>query len=175
MLTDIIVIAIAFIFAVSGFSRGFVKSALSMVKISISVIIAILLARPIATFLNNVFGLANLFDANGELLLVVIVALVIFIVTRLLLRYLKLKVKRAREEHPAFNKVDSVMGFLFGMLRFLFLFLIFSLILYVITLIPFLDAIRAWIFDGSTVAAWLYDLMTTVVFGEILNVIGGVI
>ena len=175
MLTDIIVIAIAFLFAVTGFSRGFIKSALSMVKISISVLIALLLCRPIATFLDNVFGLAGAFDANGELLLVAITALVIFITTRLLLIYVKRAVKRAKEEHPALNKVDSVLGFVFGILRFLFLFFIFSLVLYIITLIPFLDAIRVWIFGESTVAAWLYEIMTTIVFHELLGVFAGAV
>ena len=175
MILDILVIALIIIFGVLGYTRGFIKSAMSLIKVSTSVIIAIILCRPLASFLNSVFGLAkfcskvfNKTQTEGNLILIAISALLIFLIIRIILRFFNKLATNVKENQTA-NKADSWIGFGFGIVRFCFIFCILSAIIYVITAMPFLDGIRTWLFKGSTIAKWLYDLATDILFTRILG------
>lgn len=175
MLIDSVVIIAFLIYGFIGFTRGFINSILDMVKSSTSVIIAIVLCRPIASFLNNTFGLAktcsSIFSTSqkeGELILIAVVIILIFITTRLILRLFNSLATKARE-NKVINKADSIFGFLFGLLRFCFTFCILSTIVYIITMLPFTDGIYTWLFKNSSVALWLYNTTTDIIFTRILG------
>lgn len=50
---DIVVIALLVLFALYGLSRGFLSSLLGLVNVLVSFVVAIFLAKPCATFINN--------------------------------------------------------------------------------------------------------------------------
>jgi uncharacterized membrane protein required for colicin V production len=172
MVVDIIVVALFLVFGALGYTRGFVRSALAMVKISVSVIIAVLLARPLANLLENWFGASRAFGANGGLIMIAICAVAIFIVIRLLLRLIKALSDKTKERSRVINFADRWLGLLFGFLRFCFMFVIISAVVYLISAIPFLSGLRDGLFQDSKVALWLYNLATDVVFAKILAAVG---
>ena len=176
MLTDIIVVGAFVAFAVLGYFRGLTRSAVSLVRISISVIIAFLLASPIAKLLNNLFRLSNALAkafntsaGNGNLILIAIVTIVIFIILRVVLMKLVRMADKAREDNHVFSYFDRWLGALFGVLRFVFLFSILAIAFRFITFIPFLKSLRDVVFGGSTVALWLYNLVTNIILSEALS------
>lgn len=177
MLLDVIVIIAFLIYGLIGYTRGFMNSAIAMVKSSTSVIIAIILCRPVASFLDSTFGLAetcsSLFkvsEKEGKLVLIALVILLIFIVTRLILRLFNSLATKARNNQIV-NKADSIFGFFFGLLRFCFIICIISTAIYVILMLPFTDSLHSWLFKDSSVALWLYDTITNVVFTRILGAV----
>ena len=175
MILDLIVIALFLIFGLVGMRRGFIDSALLMVKTSFSIIIAIVLARPVAGLLNSIFGLqkvcTDLFNTsatNGKLIYIAIIILLIFVLIRLIIHFLRKLGARAKEIKIV-KGADSALGFLFGLLRFAFMFCLLSFAVYVITALPFLGGLRTALFEGSTVAKWLYKVVTDLVLHEVLG------
>ena len=175
MILDILVIATIIIFGVLGYTRGFIKSAMSLIKVSTSVIIAILLCKPFAKLLDNIFGLAkfcakafNKEPADGNLILIAISALIIFIIIRVILRFINKLATNAKQNVIA-NRADSWFGFVFGIVRFCFVFCIFAAVVYIVTAIPFLDGIHTWLFKDSTIALWLYNIATDLLFSKLLS------
>jgi len=164
MLIDIIVVGLLLFFVVAGYLQGFLRCTLSMVKISISIIVAVLLCRPAAIMLDTLFGYYSWFDS--DLVATAVMALAIFIIIRLALMKIRRIVEKFRENDTV-SRVDNIFGALFGLLRFAFVFFIFSLVVLIVSIIPFLDSTVAWLFEGSTIAYWLYSLMA----GDILRII----
>ena len=168
MLADVILVLAFLTFAGLGFVRGFVKSAASLVKASISVVVAFLLSRPLATVLNSIFGLnkvvANIFNvSSGRPILIAILAFIIFIAIRIVLHKLVKFAERSRERSRVFNHVDRWLGALFGAVRFLFLFSLFAVAFYVITRISFIRPLHDTVFGDSKVAVWLYNIVVKLV------------
>ena len=181
MLLDLIIIAAILIFGGLGYQRGLIKSAVLLIKSSFSVVMAIILARPIAAFLNNSMGLANTCatafkttEANGGLTLIAFVALALFLGLRIILHYINKLSTKARENVIA-RRADSWLGFLFGTLHFCFIFCIASAVIFIITLVPFLDGIHTWLFKDSTITLWLYELATDLIFQKILGAVASAI
>lgn len=169
MLVDAIILLAFATFAVLGYLRGFVKSAASLVRISISVIIAFLLARPVAAVLSSIFKLdktlANAFSmpGGGKAILTGIIAIVIFFAIRIALYKLVKFAEKSREKSQVFNKLDRWLGALFGAARFLFFFSLCAVVFYLLTRMPFLRSMEDTLLDGSHVAKWLYKLVVKLV------------
>lgn len=168
MLTDAIIILAFLAFAILGYTRGLVKSAASLVRVSVSVVIAFIISRPIAAVLNSIFGLnkalANMFKvSSGKAILIAIVTIIIFIVIRLVLHKLVKFAEKSREKSKTFNHIDRWLGALFGALRFLFLFSLFAIGFYLITRIGFIKSLEDTVFGNSHIANWLYKLVVKII------------
>jgi uncharacterized membrane protein required for colicin V production len=170
MLTDIIVVFALIVFIVLGFTRGFVRSAVLLVRIPMTIVISFLLASPIAAFFN-LLGFSGLLarwidtsPSNARLLSVAIVAVVIFIAIRIILHKLVKMSDKAKEKQHIFNKVDRWLGAVFGILRFTIIFTLIAIGFRLITIVPFLSSLHGIVFDGSRVALWLYNLVTGIIF-----------
>lgn len=174
MLTDIIVIGVFISFSVLGYLRGFVKSVVSLVRISTSVIIAFLLANPVAKLLNSAgFGdwLGWLFatsDSNGRIISVCFVTLIFFIILRIILSKFVNLAEKARETNKPFGIADRLLGGLFGMLRFVFMFCIIAVIFRLVTFLPLVNSLHDLVFGGSVVTLWFYNLITKTILAELL-------
>jgi|GEM_PF-3291182 len=175
MILDAIITIIALYFAITGYTRGFIKSALAMIKVSTSVIVAIILSRPVAAFLNKIFGFAktcaSIFktsESNGNLILIAIVIILIFIGIRIVLRLFN-KMATSAKKNRIVNEADSLLGFLFGLLHFCFIFFILSAVVYIITALPFANGLHDWLFSKSVVGLWLYNTATDLLFVKILG------
>jgi len=182
MLLDIIVIAAFIIFGVLGYSRGFIKSALSLIRMSTSVVIAIIVSRPIASFLNNTFDLAKTCawafkttQSNGGLILIAIVALVVFLAIPFFMRFINRLAKKAKEKSKIARHADSWLGAVMGVIQFSFFFCILSAIVFIVTIVPFFKGLHDWLFGDSVVASWLYGLATDLIFQKILGAVSSAI
>jgi uncharacterized membrane protein required for colicin V production len=174
MLTDIIVIGAFIAFAVLGYVRGFTRSVVSLIRISISVIIAFLLGSPIARIFNN-WGLGQTFSnwfntsaANGGYITTALVTIIIFIILRLVLHKFVKLADKAQEKGNVIGVLDRWLGVVFGVLRFVFLFSILAVVFRLITLLPFVSALHGTVFNGSVVALWLYNLIVKTIFAGAL-------
>jgi len=176
MLTDIIVIGAFIAFAVLGYVRGFTRSVVSLIRISISVVIAFLLGSPLARMFNN-WGLgkslAELFGTsvtNGRYITTALVTIIIFIILRLILHKFVRIADKAQENGNVVGALDRWLGAGFGILRFVFLFSILAIVFRLITLLPLVDSLHGIVFKESIVALWLYDLIVKTIFAGALAV-----
>lgn len=168
MLTDAIIILAFFAFAILGYARGLVKSAASLVRVSVSVVIAFIISRPIAAILNSIFGLnkalSNAFGvSSGKAVLIAIITIIIFIAIRLVLHKLVKFAEKSREKSRVFNHIDRWLGALFGALRFLFLFSLFAIGFYLLTRISFIRPLENTVFSDSHIANWLYKFVVKII------------
>jgi len=174
MLTDVIVIGAFVAFAVLGFVRGFTRSVVSLLRISVSVIIAFLLGSPLARILNKIGfskmlrGWFNTSESNANLISIAIMTILIFIILRIVLNALVNMADKARDNKGTFSKFDRWLGGLFGILRFVFIFSIAAILFRLITLLPIISGLHNTVFDGSKVALWLYNLVTKTILSEAL-------
>jgi len=176
MIVDLIIILVFFGFALLGYVRGFIRSAASLVRVSISVLVAFLLSRPIAAALNGIFrvdrGLENLFSvSSGRPILIAIITIILFFAIRIALHKIVKFAERSREQSVAFNRVDRWLGGLFGAARFLFLFSLFAVIFYLLTRISFIRPLEDTVFGDSTVANWLYEFIVELVLVQGISAI----
>jgi len=161
------------------------------VTIFISILVSIFLARPVASLLDNWFGLADTFSGwftgegtidtmarnNGFMLVVIFVAIFLFISIRLTLWLLRKKIKKLKERLPEFNRVDQILGFFLGLVRFILYAAVISTFLAFAESISFLERIPNWLFEDSTIAYWIYQrcldlvgpLMRSLNAGNIFN------
>jgi len=181
MLADVIVIGAFIAFAVLGYARGFVKSVVSLVRVSFSVIIAFLLANPAARLLNSL-GFADLMasifgtsQGNGRIISIAVMTLVIFLILRLILSKFVNLAEGAREKSRAFSIVDHCLGALLGALRFVFLFCIIAVGFRLVTLLPIISGLHDTVFSGSVVALWLYELVTKTILAGAINAAAGLL
>lgn len=178
MIIDIVVVLGFVLLVVLGFIRGLVKSAVMMVSIPISIVISFIVASPIAAFLNYALGFSkavagwfNTSAGNGKILAVVLIAIIIFIVIRIVLHKLTKVADKAKENKHILGKVDRWLGVAFGALRFVVMFsliaIAFAIITMIIDFIPFIDwNLYETVFSGSKVAKWLYGVIITIIFAR---------
>ena len=62
LIIDIVFVALVVILAIIGLVRGFAQSALSLIGSFVSIILAILIAKPFAALINAIFGSNNFFS-----------------------------------------------------------------------------------------------------------------
>jgi len=178
MITDIIIGLVFLLFIALGFFRGFVKSAVMLVKIPVTIVVAILLASPLAALLGAVGlpgALVKWFGIPASIsgfVVVIGIAIIIFIVIRIILwRFVKMSDK-AEDKSKLFKRTNRLLGLLFGVLRFCVIFIIASTILYIITalsniwFLSFLSKIEEFIFEGSVVAKWLYEFVVNIILAQ---------
>jgi len=171
MIIDIIVGLLLVLLVGLGFFRGFVKSAVMLVKIPITIVASFIIASPIAAFFNmGGIGLhkalANWFNVSisiGRIISVIFFAVIIFIVIRIILHKLTKLADKAKEKKTITGKLDRFLGAAFGLLRFAIYFILAAIVFRVVTIIPFADKLHGLVFDGSTVAIWMYDLVLTII------------
>ena len=177
MVIDIILISFLIGFAVLGSRRGFLRSLLSLVSITVSILLAVLGARPIARLLDNWWGLADsigewfsgggILDSvarnNGMLVLIIMVAVVLFVGLRISLFFLKRFVKHVMENSKVLGRIDQVLGLFFGIVRFFYYVCLLSLVVMILSSTSALADLPQWLFADSTIAAWLYDRALDVV------------
>lgn len=227
MVLDIILLVLMLVFAFLGYKKGFMRSILSMLKGVMSLIIAVITAKPIAAFFDRLFGLGksigSLFiptvetlqkngtdwfttiantAANAEQIntiegtdfistilqmivrniiggagdniigstpaayasgilgffaLIVITAIIVFVIVRILLRVLDNLIQKMTEKNTGFS-FDAWLGAVFGIVRFFVVAMSWMVLLFVLSSIPFLNDITKWLFSGSMICSWLYEL-----------------
>jgi len=148
-------------------------------------IVALFLARPVANLLDRWFSLAEVFGQlfsgegvldsfardNGFILLLVFVTLVLFVVIRIILWLIKLKVSRMKERCRVFNRVDQICGLFLGIVRFIIYMTMLSTFLLFAESMTFLEWLPEWIFEDSTVFLWIYEQCIRVI-APLLNWLG---
>jgi uncharacterized membrane protein required for colicin V production len=153
MVIDIIIVLAFIFFAGLGYLRGFVKTALAMFKVSVSAIVAFILANPTSRMVCAIFKLKR----DGTV--VAITAIVLFVLIRLAMRLIAGLTDKAREKNKTINWLDRVLGLALGIVRFMFIFSILAVIFYIVTRIPFARSLEDVVFRGSKIAHWLYELV----------------
>ena len=165
MIVDIIVGLAFLLLVLLGFFRGFVKSVVMLVKIPVTIVASFLIASPLAALLS-VTGLQEwlarqigLSVANTRIIVVIALAVIIFIIIRIILWKLIKMSDKAKEKKRVLSKVDRFLGLLFGIAHFTVIFTLVAMLFFFVTLLPFLSSLRGVVFDGSYVAKWLYDII----------------
>jgi len=172
MITDIIIGLAFLLFVALGFFRGFVKSAVMLVRIPVTIVISFLLASPLAALLSSVglpgalvkwFGVP---ESISGLIVVVALAVIIFIIIRILLwRFVKMSDK-AQEKSKTFKRANRLLGLLFGVLQFCVIFIIIAIVFFFATRLPFLRSLEGVVFDGSVVGKWLYNFVVDFILAQ---------
>jgi uncharacterized membrane protein required for colicin V production len=170
MVLDIIIVIIALLYMGLGFWRGLLRSVLSLVKISVSIILAILLGRPIAGLLDKWFSIS---EGVGEFTWIAICVLCVFILLRLVLRLLDKVVRSAHEKSDGVKKVDRILGLIFGFVRFAMLCFVISLVIFVAEAIG-LNLVEP-MFKNSPVCEWIYRTCVKLLINPAISALGGAI
>ncbi|MCL2570272.1 MAG: CvpA family protein [Firmicutes bacterium] len=185
MVVDVIVVVLILTFALVGMYVGFLRGILDFVSTFIIIIISVVIARPFALLLDRWFGIAgplsSIFQGesaldemarnNGLLLLTAIIAVVLFIVIKVVIAILRRKIMRWKERFPSLNSIDKTLGFFLGLFKFMVYATIFSGFLFIITSIAAFSGLHDWLLEGSTVVSWLYDVCLNII-GPLLRVLG---
>jgi uncharacterized membrane protein required for colicin V production len=165
MITDIIVGLAFLLLVLLGFFRGFIKSVVMLVKIPVTIVVSFLAAGPLSGLLKligfqSVFaGWTGLSEQTAGIIVLIALAVIIFIVIRLILWKLVKISDKAKENKRMFSKADRFLGLLFGLVHFTIIFTLVSIVFFFFTLIPFFTHWNEAVFEGSHVAKWLYNII----------------
>ena len=169
---DVVIFVGLIALAMLGTRDGFIRGALSFVSTFVSIIIAIALARPLASLLDSWFGfsepLSNVFDGSaleniaqnsGFLFLTIICGVSLFVLTKVIVYFLKRLSLRITDSSKLLNVVDRALGTIFGLFRFGLWLLFLSGAIFVLSQISLTAGIHTWLFENSSVGLWVYDRM----------------
>jgi len=167
MITDIIVGLIFLLFVGLGFFRGFIRSMVSLAKIPVTIAISFFLAGPVSSLLDKIGFLRVLSGWIGlgkeltGIITLIAIAVMIFIIIRVILWKLVKASDKAKEKKRTYNKIDRLLGAVFGLVHFVVIFTLISISFAIVNWV-FSQAgvdFYSMIFKGSHVAAWLYKFI----------------
>ena len=177
MIADIVVGLMILVCVLLGWRIGFLRGILGFVSSLVCAVISILLARPLASVLDSWFGwadqLGGLFTGEGALeswasrqgflFLILICAVAIFIALRLTIFILRKKILRLKEASKAFDRLDKLLGLALGVVKFVLLACVLSTLIAILSSMEMFPGIHESIFEGSVLAAWVYDVSIMII------------
>ncbi|MCL2846213.1 MAG: CvpA family protein [Firmicutes bacterium] len=181
MFADIVVGTLILLFAIIGAHTGLLRGLIKSIPTFAIVVVAIMLAVPIAGLLDGWFNWAEALSAlfegegtldtwarnNGRSVLIVLTAVGLFLLMKLILLSLSRFIKRLTQSNRTIGRVDRILGFFFGLGRFLVYACILAMFL---SLFPDL---QETLLEDSTLAAWIYDRAVDIASLVIRNVNAG--
>ena len=159
MIADIVIVLIAVAFMAWGAYRGFMRGILGFITNTVAIILALLGARPILSLINSITN--NTIVRDGQLGILIMVAIALFIAIRLIVMILKFKIMKIKDRFRMVNAVDRVLGALLGLFKFALAMAIVAIL--VLLLGNIFSGLRPWLFEGSIIAEWIYDRALDVV------------
>lgn len=120
LIADIVVVIFAAVTIFLCTKRGFLRSLLRYTSTIVALVVALLGAGPLASFLNTQFGFGetiaswNIPFVSAGTLLTVLSGLLLFLVVRLVLVILDKLLQAVKERLHAVNVIDRILGTVFG-------------------------------------------------------------
>ena len=153
MVVDIIFVILAIAFIAHGAITGALRGLLSFATGILAILLSLLIAYPIALLFSNWLGW-------NRLLTMAVAAVIIYIIIRIIVFFLSRFIKRLKERMPTLNRVDRFFGLFIGFIRFFFYCLSLTFFLVLLSNAGPLARIPEWLFNGSTIASWVFDFMS---------------
>ena len=160
-----IVLVLAFLACLAyGYYRGFMGAVVGFGAKLITLILALALASPIATLINNWFNLSRSFDgilggAGGHFITIFICGAAVYILFRLFFLTISRFIRNAKRENRAVDRLDKIAGVLLGVAKFFSAIILLSTITFLLSVIPLVGNSVDLLFSGSTVGLFLYNLV----------------
>jgi len=164
MVLDIVLAALLVVFMALGFRRGFMGTIVGFVAGLFAFVFSMFVARPIANFMDTLFGLSDaldgvLIDGRGRFMNLLICGAIVFIAIRLFFWWLSRLIRKLKEESFAVDVADKIAGMILGIARFGLGVSIFFVILHLMTAVPLVNNLVDSILSGSAFGQFLFDLV----------------
>jgi uncharacterized membrane protein required for colicin V production len=144
-----------------GWFRGLMCGILGFVSGAISFAIAIFSAKPIAKLADNLVHLSKAFNkighGEGFALSILACGAVVYAVCRILFWVLSRCIKRLKKENRAIDVLDRVGGVALGAAKFVLAITIFFVVIFILSVIPFIADGAEYFFKGSHIGQFIYD------------------
>ncbi len=228
---DLILLAFIALLAVIGIFRGFFGSLIRLCGTFVTLVLAVFLAKPVASVLHAVFRLKDVFAGVvsspitpycletkesgaisnffvdkfarllmgsgywdgyaqgakdpefisafswkiGELITIIIAAILMFIIIRILISVLT-KIVRRLHEYRSIGNFDKVLGFVFGAFKgTLYVVLIFSGVYLISSALPIVgETVMGWM-DGSSIASPMFSWVAGFTDSTLLPWLGSIV
>lgn|GEM_PF-1255000 len=147
-----------------GYYRGLMGAIVGFTAKFVSLIVAFVLASPLAGLLDRWFGIFGTFDgilggAGGRFLTIFICGAVVYILFRIFFHIVGKFIRRAKENNETLNRVDKFLGIFLGIAKFACLMILLSTLAFLLSVIPLVGNSVDWLFEGSTVGRWIFNLV----------------
>ena len=122
LIADIAVVIFAAVMIILCTKRGFLRSLLRYTSLIVALVVALLGAGPLASYLNEQFGLGETIASwhipfiSAGTLLTLLTGVLLFLVVRLVLILLDKLLQAVKEHLRAVNAIDRILGTVFGAL-----------------------------------------------------------
>ena len=176
MVADIIIVFIALAFIALGVYRGFMRGILNFITTTVAIILSLLGARPILMLINSITN--NTIERDGQLGILIMTAVGIFIAIKLIVMVLKFKISKIKDKSKTINHIDRMFGAVLGLFKFIITSCIVAT--FILILGNVFSGLRPWLFNNSIIALWIYDTALAIVLplitaagAAVLGVISG--